>query len=139
MASGASDDNPFPEGTLKLQAPYFKKLGFDFEKEIPNLRWGTLNVDIAPQNFKILKADYRFDNVNWIKTIAPETFSFVAVKVLYGDANYNGFIYYPHPETKPDFHNHNSSRLEIIAENIPDIQYGDMVDVFVDQDCLKIS
>ena len=42
--------------------------------------------------------------------------------------NYEGWVYYPHPETKlRNFQN--PSLLEVIAYPIPGILYGDKVDV----------
>lgn len=138
VASGLSDDNLFPAGTIKMQAPFFSQLGFDLEKELPDMCWGTLNVDISPLNMRISDSDYTFEDLNWTDIVTPETFSFVAITVSYNGREYKGFIYYPHPETKPDTHEHKAYRVEVIAQKIPSITYGDDVVLNVREGALDI-
>jgi hypothetical protein len=46
-------------------------------------------------------------------------------------------VYYPHPETKLR-HFQNPSLLEVIAYPIPEIKYGDGVDVWVNPEEITI-
>ncbi len=43
VASGMSEDSPYPEGTITTQLPFFQELGLDFSSFYP----ATLNVSIA--------------------------------------------------------------------------------------------
>ncbi len=137
IASGLAVDNPFPKGSLELQASFFKERGFDLEEMIPDLYWGTLNVDLSPKKVAVINPDYIFKNVCWIDTIDPETFSFVAIILRFKNRDYKGFVYYPHPETKPNVCDHNYSCLEIICEHIPAIEYGDQVSLNIRKNALN--
>jgi len=50
---------------------------------------------------------------------------------------YPGWVYYPHPETKKT-HFQNASLIEVITSEIPDIQYGDGLDIEVNLDEILI-
>jgi phage pi2 protein 07 len=58
--------------------------------------------------------------------------------VIYKDVEYEGWVYYPHPETKLR-HFQDSSLLEVIAYPIPEIKYGDEVQVLVDPQEIEVS
>lgn len=45
VASGLDGNPDFPGGTLRMQAPYFRKLGLD----LAPYYLGTLNVSLAPR------------------------------------------------------------------------------------------
>lgn len=124
VASGPSADYPY--GALERQRPIFLARGFDLG-ECFN---GTLNVDITPRTFAMLKPEFTFHNVEWTDLHPPEHFSFSRCVVLFGGAEYDGYVYYPHPETKiRNFQN--PALLEVIALKIPGIRYGDALDVRV--------
>jgi hypothetical protein len=126
VASGPSADYPY--GALDRQRPIFAARGFDLSGYFN----GTLNVDIRPHKFAMLKPEYTFHHVEWTDLHPPEHFSFSRCKVFYKDNEYDGWVYYPHPETKiRNFQN--PSLLEVIAKPIPDIQYGDELDVMVNR------
>jgi hypothetical protein len=58
--------------------------------------------------------------------------------VIFRAVGYDGWIYYPHPETKlRNFQN--PSLLEVIAMPIPEIRYGDEVDVLINQDEITVD
>jgi hypothetical protein len=124
VASGPSQDYPY--GALDRQRPLFAARGLDLSACFN----GTLNIDISPRTFNLIKPEYTFERVEWTDLHPPETFSFSPCKVIYGGIEYAGWVYYPHPETKlRNFQN--PSLLEVIAPDIPGIQYGDRVDVLV--------
>jgi hypothetical protein len=50
--------------------------------------------------------------------------------VIFRDAEFDGWVYHPHPETKLR-HFQNPSLLEVIAIEIPGIKYGSELDVLV--------
>ena len=124
VASGPSADYPY--GALDRQRPIFASRGFDLSGSFN----GTLNIDIRPHKFVMVKPEYTFYHVEWTDLHPPEHFSFSRCKVRYKDVEYDGWVYYPHPETKiRNFQN--PSLLEVIATSIPGIQYGDELDVRV--------
>ena len=124
VASGPSTDYPY--GALDRQRPLFKERGLDLTACFN----GTLNIDIQPNTFKLLKSEFTFHHVEWTDLHPPEHFSFSHCKVIYKDIEYKGWVYYPHPETKLR-HFQNPSLLEVIAVHILQIKYGDNLDVLV--------
>ncbi|NJO94203.1 MAG: hypothetical protein HC820_07350 [Hydrococcus sp. RM1_1_31] len=124
VASGKAKDNPYPQGTIEIQIPFFQKLGLDLSSFFP----ATLNISISPHTFTIRQPEYTFRNVNWTPKHPPETFSFSRCRVLFNDNRYHCFLYYPHPETKTT-HFQDTSTLEIIAPYLPNLSYGDSIQV----------
>jgi hypothetical protein len=124
VASGTSPTSPYPQGTIATQIPFFKKLGLDLSPYFQ----GTLNIDIAPYVCKVNNPQLTFAQVNWTQLHPPEDFSFSPCQVLYNDGSYAGWVYYPHPETKIR-HFHNPSVMELIAVTIPNIKYGDLLQI----------
>ena len=122
VASGPSQDYPY--GALDRQRPLFAERGLDLSAYFN----GTLNIDITPSTFALIKPEYTFERVEWTDLHPPETFSFSRCKVIYQGIEYDSCVYYPHPETKlRNFQN--PSLLEVIAMEIPGITYGDDLDV----------
>ncbi|MBD2325873.1 hypothetical protein [Alkalinema sp. FACHB-956] len=133
VASGRSPTSPYPAGTLQLQLPFFQARGLD----LSNCFLGTLNVSIAPHTFEILQPIYTFPNVQWVEGFASETFSFCHCGIMAGDMTYLGWVYYPHPETKLD-HFQDASILEVVAPLIPDLSYGDRVQLSLDPQAIAL-
>ena len=132
VASGPSRDYPY--GALDRQRPIFKERGLDLEGFFN----GTLNIDIRPYTFKLIKPEFTFRHVEWTDLHPPENFSFSRSRVIYKKIEYEGWVYYPHPETKlRNFQN--PSLLEVIARQIPQIKYGDKVEVQVNPERLEVS
>ena len=127
VASAPSKDYPY--GALAKQRPCFTSRGLDLSSYFN----GTLNIDIRPVEFKMQKPEFTFDHVEWTDLHPPEHFSFSRCKVIYKGSEYDGWVYYPHPETKLR-HFQNPSLLEVIAMPIPEIKYGDEVDVLVNSE-----
>ena len=127
VASEPSSAYPF--GTLEKQIPLFKRLGLDLSR----LYRATLNISIAPSVFVVSRPEYTFEKVEWTDLHPPENFSFSQCKVRYQGSEYGGWIYYPHPETKKA-HFQNPSLLEVITQKIPNIKYGDAVEVDINGD-----
>ncbi len=124
VASGAAVDGPYPRGTIEMQTPVFQALGLD----LAGYFQGTLNISIRPSTFQLIDPEFTFRRVEWTDRHPPEDFSFSRCRVLFHHSTYDGWIYYPHPETKKrNFQP--PSTLEIIAPPIPGISYGDGVEV----------
>ncbi|MEA5447690.1 hypothetical protein VB780_03855 [Leptolyngbya sp. CCNP1308] len=124
VASGSALDSPYPASTIEMQTPFFRGLGLDLSGYFP----GTLNISISPSTFQLTNPELTFRQVEWTDRHPPEDFSFSRCRVLFQASTYNCWIYYPHPETKKrNFQN--PSIIEIIAPPIPNIKYGDRVEV----------
>ena len=131
VASRPSKDYPY--STLEKQKPFFKSLGLDLY-EFFN---GTLNISIAPLTFEMSAPELTFPLVQWTDLHPPETFSFSRCKVIFREVEYSGWVYYPHPETKKN-HFQNPSLVEVITYEIPNIHYGDTLDVVVNLDEIMV-
>lgn len=122
VASQKSKDYPY--GTIDKQKPVFKNLGLDLERFYS----GTLNISIAPYTFAMVHPEYTFRQVAWTDLHPPEDFSFSRCGVIFKGEAYEGVVYYPHPETKKR-HFEDASILEVLTVHIPDLNYGDWVEV----------
>lgn len=126
VASGDANDNPYPSGTIKMQKPFFKELGLDLSAFYD----GTLNISISPRTFSMKQPQYILRHVAWTTLHPPEDFSFSHCKVIFNSIEYDGWIYYPHPETKK-VHFQNSSIVEIITLFIPNLKYENKVEIVI--------
>jgi hypothetical protein len=132
VASGPSADYPY--GALERQRPIFAARGLDLGDYFN----GTLNIDISPSRYEMVKPEYTFHHVEWTDLHPPEHFSFSHCQVIFNAMEYDGWVYYPHPETKiRNFQN--PSLLEVIARHIPDIRYGDELEVLVNGEEVAIN
>ena len=131
VASGPSKDYPY--GSLGRQRPLFKARGLDLAAYFN----GTLNIDIRPYVFTMKKPEYTFHHVEWTDLHPPEHFSFSRCKVIYKDVEYEGWVYYPHPETK-ERNFQNPSLVEVIATPIPEINYGSELQVLLNPEEITV-
>jgi hypothetical protein len=125
IASGSAENSPYPKGSIALQAPHFLKRGLD----ISRCYKGTLNISIAPYRFKMVDPEWVFERVPWYNGYV-ETFSFSRCKVVYREKEVEGFVYYPHPDTKPD-HFHDDSLLEVLSPYLGSIREGEKLILFL--------
>ena len=132
VASGPSKDYPY--GTLEKQIPIFRQLGLNLE----HYYHGTLNVSISPSAFEMVNPAYTFRQVAWTDLHPPEDFSFSPCRVCYKGVEYEGYIYYPHPETKKR-HFESTSILEIICMYIQGIKYGERVELELEGEEVRIQ
>lgn len=132
VASRPSDH--YPQGTIEMQAPLFRERGLDLE----GFYYGTLNISISPNHFRLRRPSHFFPQVEWTVHHPPEDFSFCRCRVTAGNSTVDGWIYYPHPETKIR-HHQDQSVIEIIAPWIEGITYGSTVTLEVLPDEIDIS
>ena len=132
VASQPSD--VYPYGTIEKQKPFFKELGLDLD----HFYNGTLNLSISPSSFEMTSPEITFEHVEWTDLHPPETFSFSRCTLIYRGARYAGWVYYPHPETKIR-HFENPSIIEILTQHIPDIHYGDEIEIELNYDEITVS
>jgi hypothetical protein len=120
VASGQNGDQRFPGGTLRMQAPFFHARGL----HTTDLYFGTVNVSIAPLRYRVAKPRHVFANVKWHPTEPAEDFSFFDVELIQlGKAPLTGFIYYPHPDTKPEHFQH-PDVIELWLPFVHGLKYG---------------
>jgi hypothetical protein len=131
VASGPSKDYPY--GALERQRPIFKARGLDLDGYFN----GTLNIDIRPRSFRLARPRFTFHDVEWTDLHPPEHFSFSQCRLRFRGIEFDAWVYYPHPETKRR-HFHDPSLMEVIAEPIAGLGYGDRLQVSVDPDELII-
>jgi hypothetical protein len=124
VASGASAVSPYPQGSIAMQAPFFKVLGLD----LSGCYFGTLNVSIAPLRWQIARPAFLFENVKWTDLHPPETFSFLPCSITHRAVTVQGWLYNPHPETKAA-HWQDASVMEIIAPRLDGLGYGEAIDL----------
>ncbi|MEO0895809.1 MAG: hypothetical protein AAFY71_05395 [Bacteroidota bacterium] len=133
VASGSNDDERYPGGTLALQIPYFQARGIDLSIYYR----GTLNVDISPKEFAIKRPLHLVHQLDWSPFIPPENFFFFDLRLTFEGNIYEGLVYMPDPSTKED-HPQASGILELILPRIPNIGYGDHVEIELHSDQLAI-
>lgn len=124
----------YPYSTLEKQKPYFKERGLDLDGYFT----GTLNISIRPLTFAMSAPELTFPLLEWTDLHPPETFSFSRCTVFFRGNPYAGWVYYPHPETKRN-HFQDASLIEVIAAPIPEIVYGDEVDLEINADEITVK
>jgi len=102
-----------------MQMPIFSKLGLNLYGFYP----ATINISIFPKKFVLKNPRLTFRGVKWSENHPAEDFSLTKCKLIFKHQIYEGYIYYPHPETKPD-HFHDDSTIEVICRYIKNIYYG---------------
>ncbi|HEY5729168.1 MAG TPA: hypothetical protein VIS72_03900 [Anaerolineales bacterium] len=133
VASGPSE--AYPEyGSIEKQKPYFKELGLDLDHVFN----GTLNLSIAPYAFEMVKPEHTFRTVKWTELTNAEDFSFSCCKIKFKGQEYDGWVYYPHPDTKKD-HFQSASTVEILAPFIEGIRYGDALEIVLNNIEIKVT
>ena len=133
IASGKSEDSPYPKGSIEMQIPFFKEGGLDLSSFYP----GTMNINIQPVKWQPRSSDFTFKDIEWTKRHPPEHFSFIRCKLWFNDLSFESFIYYPHPETKIT-HFQNPSIVEIISKHIAGLEYGSIVKIEVEDSKISI-
>lgn len=129
----ARPSRDYPYSTIEKQKPYFKERGLFLEAYYP----GTLNVSIAPLRFEMFRPEFTFLDVAWTDLHPPEHFSFSRCKVGFQGREFEGIVYYPHPETKIR-HHQDPAVIEVMAEYIQGISYGDRILLLLNGDEIHI-
>lgn len=124
IASGKNFDARFPKGTIAMQLPFLRERGLD----LSSFHLGTLNIDITPFCYKLLKPSFCFEKVKWSNDLPPETFSFYPCKISLpdDDSRLSSLVYWPHPSTKPEFQQ-KEGVLEILAPRLRSVSYGSKI------------
>ena len=135
VASGLNGDPRFPGGTLAMQRPFFSARGLDLSALHP----GTLNVSIAPLRHELRQPRWTFENLRWHPTEPAETFSFVEARLETANGTMlAGWVYYPHPETKPE-HFQGADVLEVLMPTVPGLHYGDRLTLWIPAEQMAVQ
>jgi len=135
VASGGAGDPRYPDGTIRLQVPAFRRLGLDLSRFHP----ATLNVSVAPGHVDVVAPLRTLRAVDWSPHAPAEDFSFFSCRVRRsGEEPRAGLVYRPHPETKPE-HHQPPGVLEILTAYLADLAEGDAVEVDLDPRQLRVS
>lgn len=143
LASGTSVRDPVfnqDGGTIKMQAPAFKARGLDLDAYFAPRGYfhGTLNVLLAPYVWERGPNEafaYYVPALRWTDKLdklgAPpfaETFYLDPCEIVFREHAYKGLVYIPDPQTKPEAHAALAPYIDVVAEPIPGIGYGDKVE-----------
>lgn len=123
-------------GTITLQRPLFAALGLDLSSFHP----ATINVDIAPAEYRTRRPAHTFADVDWTEVHGPESFSFLTC-VLTRERDpqaHLGWVYHPHPETKP-MHDQPATVLELLMPYLPALASGDRATLHLDPAEITVS
>lgn len=126
VASGIADDPRHPEGTLSKQFPHFAAAGLP----IDGLRPGTINIETG-MLLRPIQPRLSLERLSWDEDVPPETFSFFDARLAVEGRIHHGFVYRPHPETKPD-HHQPEDVVEVLAGPIPGLEPGAPISLWVD-------
>jgi 3-dehydroquinate dehydratase / shikimate dehydrogenase len=124
----------YPQGTIEMQTPFFRERGLDLE----GFFRGTLNISIAPKRFTLQRGTHFFPQVEWTDHHPPENFSFCRCRITAAGRTVDGWVYYPHPETKVR-HHQEQSIIEVLAPWIDGLSYGATVTLEVLPDEITID
>lgn len=132
-ASGMARNPLYPQGTLAPQLSYFRDLGIPLD----SFYLGTINIDIAPKAFSMHGWDFEARQVDWSPYISPEDFLFSRCEVVHKQTAYSAMVYYPTPETKEE-HFQSPYIVELLAEKIPGLAYGDPVELRLNREHCRV-
>ena len=140
VASGRSlADRRFPEGTIRMQMPFFKERGVDLETYFGgDFVYGTLNLSVEPFTRTILKPAHYLLGIKWTDVLPAENFYLSEAQIVFKGRTSRAMIYIPDSKTKPD-HFQKPSTIEVIAQTIPAIGYGDAVTLVYDPAAIAVG
>jgi hypothetical protein len=132
IASGLNDLSPeeVVNATIRKQRPYFERVIPGFS----DIYDGSVNVDISPRTFDILKPDYEI-TCEWAEGFR-ETFWFVGVSLAHNGRSHESWIYYPCPGP---LKKHPNNKFELLAPWIDEMSYGDGVSILYSSEKVLIN
>ncbi|MGO8739483.1 hypothetical protein [Rhodoblastus sp.] len=136
-------------GTIRLQIPKFRERGLDIDSYFGGtvdeaFVSGTLGCDIRPRRMTILRPEYHFKSVRWTDKFDrerpgfSEDFFLSEAAILFAGKSFKALIYIPSPETKVA-HFHPPTTIEVIAQKIDGIKYGDRVTLLYSPEAIRIE
>jgi len=122
IASGKAINSPYPEGTIKLQQPFFLKQGLDLR----SYYLATINVQFSSREIALENSDFHFKSIKWLANFPCEDFKFYKCFIINKMEKIPALVYQPVPETKIN-HFQAKNVIEIITEKIAGLSYGDQL------------
>jgi hypothetical protein len=140
VASGQStSDTRFPQGTIRLQLPFFAARGLDLDAYFSgNFLSATINLDVAPYRVQILQPEFFLSSVKWTDLMPAENFFLSAARIGFGERLYKAMLYIPDPATKPD-HFQPPTIIETVAEPIARLGHGDAVTLHYSPAAMRLA
>jgi len=120
IASGKAINSPYPEGTIKLQQPFFLQQGLDLRAYY----LGTINAQFSCREIRLDNSDFHFKSIKWLANFPSEDFKFYKCFILNKMEKIPALVYQPASETKIN-HFQAKNVLEIITVKIAGLSYGD--------------
>lgn len=118
--------------TIAKQKPFFSNQGVENMSDIFN---GTINLDISPRKFKILKPDYEIECREWSLGVT-ETFQLVSCLINYKKSTHKGYIYYPC--TSP-VKSHKDNVVELLAPFIEGVNSGSIISIQIQDGKVRLK
>jgi hypothetical protein len=140
LSSGDSpEDRRFPGGTLRMQKPCFAAAGFDLDGYFADdYIIGTLNLSVAPNIVSVRKPEVFLAGIKWSPVFPAENFYLSPAQLLHNGTAYRALLYIPDPATKVD-HFPTPSMVEVIAQPIAGIRYGDATTLLYNPEAIAIE
>ena len=113
--------------TIKQQSKYFEEKGIEHNFLIN----GSINVDIAPIEWEIIKPDFKFKNIVWRSNFS-EDFNFIKIKFKFNNKVYPGLLYNPKKTKNP------KTMIEILSKYINEIEYGKEIELIIPKEKIKL-
>ena len=129
-ASGRSNDQRFLNGTIQEQRKYFIQKGIDFH-EIHN---GTINIATSDE-LKIKRARHEVNDLSWSENMPAENFLFFDSYIQTSNKMYQGWLYLPFKD-QPKL---NLKKLEFLMPKLPNLNEGDQLEVFLNDEQIIVS
>ena len=126
-----------PTGKNGLNATVVKQMPFFIKSGIPRMNemfLGTVNVNLEGKTFEIKKPEHKVI-CEWQKGVT-ETFYFISAVLLHKGKNYEGYVYFPLPES--GFQERNREVIEFLMPQIFNLFYGDEVSFTLDESKLAV-
>lgn len=125
VASGASGDPRFPEGTIAAQLPLLRCAIPDLDTYLHGPAFaGTINVRFGGARVRLRRPELFVPELRWTAHFPPESFHLSrAVLTVEDRPPLPVFLYIPDPATKPD-HIQPDSIVELLAAFAPGLGYG---------------
>ncbi len=134
VASGRSNQSPYPVGSIQMQQPFFAAAGINLHNCWP----GTINLSFSPFEVRLTHPDHCIKQLHWTDLHPPETFSFWKILLRFRDSeDIPGWIYRPHPETKQR-HWQPDTMVELLAPYLEGVQTGDYIEIMDPQNRLQL-
>ena len=122
-----------------MQKPFFAEAGFDLDRYFAgDFVFGTLNLSIAPAEFRLRKPEVFLPGIKWSPVFPAENFYLSPALILHDGSTYRALLYVPDPATKVG-HFQPPSVIEVIAQRVAGIRYDDETTLVYNPEAVAID